>query len=51
MTGISVVGVEGEAFKVMEKEYNTDEAGLCERCTLNPSRVCLGCATFAEDEP
>ena len=40
-----------EAFKVMEKEYNTDEAGLCERCTLNPSRVCLGCATFAEDEP
>ena len=22
---------------------------LCERCHLNPSRVCLGCATFAED--
>ena len=24
-------------------------AALCERCHLNPSRVCLGCATFAED--
>lgn len=22
---------------------------LCERCNMNPRRVCLGCATFAED--
>jgi hypothetical protein len=21
---------------------------LCERCNMNPSRICVGCATFAE---
>lgn len=25
------------------------EHDLCERCRLNPSRVCIGCATFADD--
>jgi hypothetical protein len=24
-------------------------ANVCERCNLNPARVCLGCATVAED--
>lgn len=23
--------------------------GICERCRINPSQVCIGCATFADD--
>ena len=26
-----------------------EASAMCERCHLNPSRVCLGCATFTED--